>query len=163
MSWLKAVGIPGNGKSFTENEIALWVMIIGVAFHLFHTFDMKYADENTTNKNIPRKNNLQSNMDDEKLRCSNHMVWLEYRSKRVMVASPIYFKPCKVVFNRYCWKLSLQHRRIDRLHSVWSWITDCTLLSLLFGVLKCTLGFNIFSYPKSHHSIEFNHSSSETQ
>lgn len=37
-------------------------MIIGVAFHLFHTFDIKYADENTTNKNMPKKNNLKSHI-----------------------------------------------------------------------------------------------------
>lgn len=33
-------------------------MIIGDAFHLFHTFDIKYADKNTTSRNIEVKNNL---------------------------------------------------------------------------------------------------------
>lgn len=70
-----------------------------------------------------------------------------YRSNRVMVLSPIYFRPCSVVFTEYWLKISLQvvKNEFSVLISFWMWFGCNPLPSCLFLFRRatCTFGSNI--------------------
>lgn len=52
------MNIPGNGNFLIGVAIEFNVMMIGDFDHLFHKLHIKYADKNTTSKNVKTKNIL---------------------------------------------------------------------------------------------------------
>lgn len=105
--------LPGKGSFLISVDSEFNDMIIGVAEYLKYTFDMKYTDRTKTVQNIDPKNMLNSKIP-IKILLTNEICYVHqkktnaHRSKSVIVLSPTYFNPCKVLFDRNRLKLSWQ-------------------------------------------------------
>lgn len=136
-----SIVIPGNGRSLTEVPCAFSVTIRGDAFHLFHTLVMKYTDKLTTTRNIKPKNILK----EFSLTSWLHLKSSSYRSNLVIFPSPIYFKPCNVVFSKYWLQLSRNLVRKDRFTTHLECFNFMALkFFFLWRTSTCNRGSNIF-------------------
>lgn len=77
-----------------------------------------------------------------------------YRSNRVIVRSPMYFKPCNVEFHKYWSIFSLKEREQELFDSIWSFCIRCTFLYFFFlKAFICSFRFNILSSDTRCNSI----------
>lgn len=84
-----------------------------------------------------------------------HFSEYDYRSNRVIVRSPMYFKPCNVEFHKYWSIFSLKEREQELFDSIWSFCIRRTFLYFFFlRAFTCSFLFNILCSDTRCNSIQ---------